>query len=67
MSVEGLTRWLLLRKEKFWQGSSHVRWNSWQTLLYSSIIIDKDLRDNEDLEIKVIKFVWASVKLFARD
>ena len=28
---------------------------------------NKDLRDNEDLEVKVIKFVWSNIKLFARD
>ena len=28
---------------------------------------NKDLRDNEDLDVKVVKFMWLSVKLFARD
>ena len=28
---------------------------------------NKDLRDIEDLDIKITKFMWRGIKLFARD
>ena len=36
-------------------------------LLRIMIFENKDLRDNEDLEVKAVNFVWAGVKLSARD